>query len=1241
MTLDLSTYVRVGRYDLPEPTRTSGPAGNLLGQESSGVTYNWDTNTLFVVGDGGTSVTQVSLTGQFIDTMTLPAGSSPQGTEFYDIEGITYVGGGQFVFTEERDRQVVKFTYEAGGTLTRAETQTVDLGTNIGNVGLEGLTFDPQTNGFVLVKEASPKGIFQTTIDFANGTASNGSSTTVNSIDLFDPALTGLSDHSDVYALSSNASFVGTSEQGNLLILSQESGKIVEVDRAGNILSSLTLQAPPTSSGISLAAMTVEGITMDAAGNIYLVSEEGGGDFDHPQLWVYAAASGSNEAPTAIALTGASTSILENSSTAVRLKVADIAVTDDGLGTNSFTVTGADAASFEADASGLYVKAGVVLDYETKASYSVTVNVDDAAVGATPDASTNYTLNVTNVVNEGATGSIIISEVAPWSSGNSPANVASDWFEITNTGATSIDLTGWKVDDSSYAFGSAVAMSGVASLAAGQSAIFLETTSASVVAAFRALWNVPETVQIGMYSGSGIGLSTGGDAVNVFDSVGTLKASVTFGASPSAAPFTTFDNSAGLNSTSLTTHVTISTMSAAGVNGAYAVDPAEGQEIGSPGSAGGVAAPVNAAPTAIALTGEITSLAETTSTAVRVKVASVGVTDDGLGTNTLAVTGADAAHFEVDGTGLYLKAGTALDFETKSHYDVTVTVDDASIGSTPDASVNFSLDLTDVAEVTVRITEVAPWSSGNSPVGADWFELTNTGTTTVDISGWKMDDSSNSFANAVTLNGITSIAPGESVIFLESSSAGISAAFLSNWFGANAPAGLQVGTYSGGGVGLSTGGDAVSVYDANGVLQANVSFGVSPSGPFPTFDNAAGLNNAAIPTLASVGTNGAFAAVNDGSEIGSPGAIADIVPTLTGTAARDTLTGGAGVEVIKGLAGNDTLNGLGGDDVLIGGLGSDQLNGGEGSDTASYASAASGVSVSLLANRGSFGEAVGDRLSSVENLAGSDFADVLTGSRGVNVIHGGGGADVIEGEGGADRLFGDGGDDIFVLQGIARPELIDGGSGLDTIRAGGDGTKIVGTVFTGIEAIDADGYDGVLIVGINGVADTIDLSSVTLSGIASIDGLGGDDTITGSAGSDVIDGGTGLDTIIGGEGNDTIIGGTAKDMLTGGSGADIFAFLRSDSGRTTLMADTITDFLSGDGDKIDLGGIDANIASVDADDAFSFIGNGAFSRSAGELRAETIGAETYVSGDTNGDGRADFVIHLSGALVLHQSDFIL
>ena len=135
-SVDLSIYTRVGRYDLPEPTRTVPPLHSLLAQEASALTYNKDTGTLFAVGDGGTSVVQVSKTEQLIDSMTLALDASkPQGTYFYDPEGLTYVGNGQFVMVEERFRQVDQFTYAPNTTLGAAGAQTVKLGTTIGNLG--------------------------------------------------------------------------------------------------------------------------------------------------------------------------------------------------------------------------------------------------------------------------------------------------------------------------------------------------------------------------------------------------------------------------------------------------------------------------------------------------------------------------------------------------------------------------------------------------------------------------------------------------------------------------------------------------------------------------------------------------------------------------------------------------------------------------------------------------------------------------------------------------------------------------------------------------------------------------------------------------------------------------------------------------------------------------------------------------------------------------------------------------
>jgi len=186
------------------------------------------------------------------------------------------------------------------------------------------------------------------------------------------------------------------------------------------------------------------------------------------------------------------------------------------------------------------------------------------------------------------------------------------------------------------------------------------------------------------------------------------------------------------------------------------------------------------------------------------------------------------------------------------------------------------------AQSQIIISEVDPAGSATptGPTGyaADWFELKNLGSSTVSLVGWKMDDSSASFASAVAIRGITSIAAGQSVVFLEGNTSGstdatLDAAFEYAWFGSSVPSGFTIANYGGSGVGLSqTGtGDAVNIYNSTGTLQAGVTFGTSTLGA--TFDNEAGLSGA-ITQLSAVGVNHAFTSAG-GLEIGSPG---DITP---------------------------------------------------------------------------------------------------------------------------------------------------------------------------------------------------------------------------------------------------------------------------------------------------------------------------------------------------------------------------
>ena len=135
----------------------------------------------------------------------------------------------------------------------------------------------------------------------------------------------------------------------------------------------------------------------------------------------------------------------------------------------------------------------------------------------------------------------------------------------------------------------------------------------------------------------------------------------------------------------------------------------------------------------------------------------------------MTVTRTDASFFQIIGTALFLKAGTVLNHTTKPNYNVTVNVDDTSIGATPDATTNYTLTVTAPpagGSATLRITEVAPWSSGASSFGSDWFEVTNTGNASANISSWTMDDDSAN-PNSALLTGVTQVKPSESVIFIE------------------------------------------------------------------------------------------------------------------------------------------------------------------------------------------------------------------------------------------------------------------------------------------------------------------------------------------------------------------------------------------------------------------------------------------------------------------------------------------
>jgi Ca2+-binding RTX toxin-like protein len=155
---------------------------------------------------------------------------------------------------------------------------------------------------------------------------------------------------------------------------------------------------------------------------------------------------------------------------------------------------------------------------------------------------------------------------------------------------------------------------------------------------------------------------------------------------------------------------------------------------------------------------------------------------------------------------------------------------------------------------------------------------------------------------------------------------------------------------------------------------------------------------------------------------------------LAGGAGDDIVVGNSGSDRLKGESGNDVLYGGAGNDVLDGGVGDDVLSGGAGTDTASYASAAGGVSAFLTEPQMNRGDALLDSYDGIENLLGGAGADTLGGDDGDNELAGGMGDDLLLGGRGSDTYvwnIGDGSDSIDDTAFTARQVIGSGGELLE------------------------------------------------------------------------------------------------------------------------------------------------------------------------------------------------------------------
>ncbi|BCM26284.1 calcium-binding protein [Methyloradius palustris] len=376
-----------------------------------------------------------------------------------------------------------------------------------------------------------------------------------------------------------------------------------------------------------------------------------------------------------------------------------------------------------------------------------------------------------------------------------------------------------------------------------------------------------------------------------------------------------------------------------------------------------------------------------------------------------------------------------------------------------------------------------------------------------------------------------------------------------------------------------------------------------------TLDGGAGNNTASYAhagVVSNVGV-GVVATLTTLSDVTPTGdAAGDVyinIQNLQGSAFNDKLIGDANNNILSGGDGNDTLEGMGGNNTL---------NGGNGSDTASYAHADAAVTASLVTNTGNIAGGLGsDVYSSIENLEGSSFNDLLTGDVNANLLSGGAGNDTLIGGGGADTLRGGNGTDTasyatstsavvvnlndntegFVnntlavtqvgdalnnqfnsienvtgssfddyLIGNSSANLLNGGDGNDTLEGIGNSIATGGDTMNGGVDTGISNNTVTYLHATAAVNASLTTNTGTITGFAT-DTFINIQNLTGSANNDVLTGNNSSNILRGGDGNDTLQGLGGSDTLDGGTGTNTANFAAAtngvvvnlDTGNTTVF----------------------------------------------------------------------------------------
>ena len=225
-----------------------------LDDDISALTYDPDRKTLFTVTNARSELIELSLDGRILRRVPL--------TGFGDPEAVEYVGPNSYVITDERQQRLIRVRLEDDTMFLDAgdaEQLTLGIGLN-GNKGFEGLAYDSAGKRLFVAKERDPMLIYEVH-GFPHDNPEKPYAVHVVQDRKRDSRL----------FVRDLSSLQFDERSGHLLALSDESRLMLELDVEGRPLSTLSLRKG--FHGLQATVPQAEGIAMDEAGTIYLVSE--------------------------------------------------------------------------------------------------------------------------------------------------------------------------------------------------------------------------------------------------------------------------------------------------------------------------------------------------------------------------------------------------------------------------------------------------------------------------------------------------------------------------------------------------------------------------------------------------------------------------------------------------------------------------------------------------------------------------------------------------------------------------------------------------------------------------------------------------------------------------------------------------------------------------------------------------------------------------------------------------------